>query len=217
MRIISTIGILTAGLLLSQCSLPTSKLGLKDTVKSTDSNSLKQLLTTGTSAKCSYEMDGVKVETLVKDKKMRVKGIGFGELGTGEMINDGETIYVWNNENKSGIKYNIEELKSLGEDEQQQKERFDQLPQGVDDPQKWADEMEQKYQVSCEKISVDDAEFVVPTEVNFQDLTELIQNIKQFAPTEGSQVPSAQDLDSIKQNLEKMNIGDGVDNGGTEE
>lgn len=137
--------------------------------------SLKDALTLGKSVQCTYTTEAGEVTTWVKGNKVRVEGLGMGatekDTHKGGMINDGEWIYIWGGEEKKGVKYQISAL--------EQKE-WEEDVEKLKDPQKWATETEEKYKVNCHQVIVSDSQFVPPSDVEFQNLTEMFEKMKEI-------------------------------------
>ncbi len=147
--------------------------------------SLKEILNLGQSAKCTYLSDYGEITSWIKGKKIRAEGDVFADSkenqGNGGMINDGEWLYLWNNQTQEGMKYKLTALNKQPGPSVTPGEKWQ-------DPQVWADEIEQKYQVKCEETIIDDEQFKPPSEVNFQDLTSVFENLPSVPnlPSEGA-------------------------------
>lgn len=137
--------------------------------------SLKDALTLGKSVQCTYATEAGKVTTWVKGNKVRVEGAGISstedKTHKGGMINDGEWIYIWGEEDKKGVKYQISAI--------EQKE-WEENIENLKDPGKWAAETEEKYKVDCQQVIVSDSQFVPPNDVEFQNLTEMFEKMKEI-------------------------------------
>lgn len=137
---------------------------------------LKSALSRGESLKCTYTTDQGTMTSLIKGKKVRVEGAMFGSQnnGNGGMINDGENIYIWNNQDKQGTKYKLSALPSPTDNPQNQ---------GVNqmkDAEKWAAEVQSKYKVDCQPGSINDNQFVPPSDISFQDMTQALDKMKEL-------------------------------------
>jgi hypothetical protein len=96
-------------------------------------------------------------------------------------ISDGETTHIWDPATKKGMK-----MTALSEEEMKQfTQQSPQAPAAevpdFNDPAD-LDAIQQEYTVRCNPTTVTDAEFTVPTDVEFQDLSELMETMKQFQP-----------------------------------
>lgn len=133
-----------------------------------------------------YTTEQGEVKTWVKDNKVRVEGVGFGVPGTagnqGGMVNDGEWIYIWGGEEKTGVKYKLSamEQQDWAKDVQEWK-----------DPQQWAAGVEEKYQISCNETMVADNLFSPPSDIEFKDMSEMFEKtaeLEKSLPQEGAQL-----------------------------
>lgn len=175
------------------------------TQSSAEKFSLKNALSLGQSIKCSYTDDkGTTVTTLVKGNKYKVNGMSMGEDNSnGGMISDGQYMYAWDETTKQGTKFDLTAMQELSQ-EPQSTEKADSF-----DFQKWADETEGKYQVSCEPAVVTDAQFTPPSDVNFQDMTQFVQQMgelskKMQANPDGT--PTAEDLENMGELFKNLGI-----------
>jgi hypothetical protein len=137
--------------------------------------SLKNALSLGQSVKCSYTTEQGEVTTWVKDKKVKVEGLGVStteKSGKGGMINDGEWIYIWNDADKSGMKYKLAALVT----DEQKNESVDEWK----NPEKWANDVEGKYKTTCGPEVLSDNAFVPPSDITFKDLTESFEKMKEL-------------------------------------
>lgn len=160
--------------------------------------SLKDALTLGKSVQCVYTTEEGEVKTWVKGNKVRVEGVGFGppeaKNGQGGMVNDGEWIYIWGGEEKTGIKYRLSAMEQ--QDWAKDVEEWQ-------DPQQWAAGIEDKYKVSCNQTTVSDNIFTPPADVQFQNMTEMLEKVGELEksfPQEGGQL----DEEKVKELEELM-------------
>jgi hypothetical protein len=159
--------------------------------------SLKDALTLGKSVQCTYTTEEGEVKTWVKGNKVRVEGVGFApqeaKNGQGGMINDGEWIYIWGGEEKTGIKYKLSAM------EQQD---WAKDVQELKDPQQWAAGVEEKYKISCNETMVADNLFSPPSDIEFQDMSEMFEKVGELDKSfqEGEQL----DEEKIKELEELM-------------
>ncbi|MDP2874057.1 MAG: hypothetical protein Q8N84_02075 [bacterium] len=148
-------------------------------------SSLKDAFGLGKSMKCTYAAPGGAATTIfVKDKKVRIEGAQFStnqDLGGG-MINDGEWIYIWDNTKKEGMKYQVSALKTVAGDEKVE-DGFSMKDWA--DFGKWVGDNEQKLAMKCDGALLADSQFVPPSDITFQDLTEMFLQIEKMKKTQG--------------------------------
>lgn len=111
----------------------------------------------------------------MKDKKIKVTGITTaGEMKSQNMITDGTYMYTWDVSTKKGMKISLEGKDLAAETRQQA--AAPQL-QSDEDKKKFEDE---GYDVKCEVATIDDAEFVPPSDVTFSDLSSMMEQSKKM-------------------------------------
>lgn len=146
--------------------------------------SLTKALSLGESVKCTFKSEQGETNSWVKGKKMKVIGSGFGQSGNGGMVNDGEYIYIWGDNNQEGMKY---KLSALAQKDQANpaENQFEEWK----DPGKWASEVENKYKTECSKVVLSDNEFIPPANITFKDLTEVFEQMKNYQQNIPSNIP----------------------------
>ena len=186
-QIITTFSILISlSILLSGCSLfqRLLKRPVEEKKEEQKGFSLKDALTLGKSVECTYTTEAGQVTTWVKGNKVRVEGAGIStaedKTHKGGMINDGEWIYIWGEEDKKGVKYQISSL--------EQKE-WEENVEKLKDPGKWATETEEKYKVNCQQTIVSDSKFNPPADIEFQNFTEMFEKMKEIQKSMPSPSP----------------------------
>ncbi|MEK7620994.1 MAG: hypothetical protein AAB395_01425 [Patescibacteria group bacterium] len=137
--------------------------------------SLSALLEKGDPQKCTYSGEVKSGEYtgtsyFSSDKQMRndYKSTANGETRNGSMIITGDTQYFWNTESKKGFKTAIK-----ADDSQQANS---QENESVD--------TKAKFTFKCTTWTVDDSKFTPPSDVNIQDLTQIMHNIPTPTPTQ---------------------------------
>jgi hypothetical protein len=146
-------------------------------------DSLIGLLQSTSGVKCSVTDANGSYTITAKGDKAKVEGMNSINPQTqkpekGTMINDGTWAYIW--AGKQGMKFNIKETQQAA---QQPEEKST-------DWKNWASQMQAsgaKY--DCNPTVATDADFAPPADVTFQDLGELMKNLKQNQPNPES-VPS---------------------------
>ncbi|MGI5827870.1 MAG: hypothetical protein ACOX6V_02490 [Patescibacteria group bacterium] len=160
-------------------------------------NSLKSIFSRGESAKCTYNEDGAEITVAIKGNKTRVYGIDYNPeteaIEEGGVINDGEWVYFWDGSTKAGIKYKISALEGLANEDTGTNEQAESWG----DMEKWADEIEDDYEVNCTPQTISDSEFTPPSDIQFQDMAQLMESVKQFQDMKPSDIPSAEELEEL--------------------
>lgn len=147
--------------------------------------SLSQLaasLVPGAAYSCTFvSVDNAQtMNYVIQDKKVSMSTQG-GQDGNpkSRFIADGQMVYVWDPETKKGTK-----MKMLSPEEMQEfAQQSNQLPTpelpDFSDPKSVA-EIEQGYRTNCSPTVVTGAEFVPPTDVEFQDMSALMDMMKKY-------------------------------------
>lgn len=130
-------------------------------------SSINGLLGLGQQLTCTYEyMDAngnaSSGEAVIDGERMRgsFKVTSGDETETSELLRDGETQYVWNDETKEGYQVAISV---------QQTDVDDPTPDSNETAQ--GPDQDEQYDFDCQDWSVDETEFEVPGDVNFIDYT----------------------------------------------
>ncbi len=118
-------------------------------------------LSLGGSYKCTYTVEeGIKVITYVKNGKMRTE-IPLENSDTNISLYTDNKVYQWSDKEKQGIFMSVEEAKN-------------QQGTEIENPDKYLEEIKVKYQPDCKNIDLNDSLFIVPKDVLFQDLSQLL-------------------------------------------
>ncbi len=143
-----------------------------ETAQTTTKTSLSELLEKGDPQKCTYsgsnegyEYSGTAYFSSEKQLRNDYKSERDNESRDGSMIISDGSQYFWNNDDKKGFKTAV-----LADDTQQ---TDSQSSDSVD--------TKAKFSFECEQWTIDNSKFTPPSDVTFQDLTQIMQNI----PTSG--------------------------------
>jgi hypothetical protein len=135
--------------------------------------------------KCTLTQNGDVVSVIYIDgERVRMDGQGGfipqeGAQGSqGSMINDGAWVYMWDDVEKKGFKTPVEEDDVMEEDIDVDVEMEESGEYSVEEL--IAQSQEENVEYSCEKWKVDEAVFIPPTDVEFVDLSQMMQ---QFDPS----------------------------------
>jgi len=135
---------------------------------------LTDLMQRGQSLKCTY---------VIKINKKTVKGTIYtanknfrsefkmpylkNKNNTAYTLSDGENLYMWNSAVKTGTRMNIKKMEALGKEQS-----------GNQETQKTVAELQKKYKYNCSSWKARGNFFKVPTNVNFTDLTAMMEGLK---------------------------------------
>jgi hypothetical protein len=135
---------------------------------------LTDLMLKGQSLKCTYSMkvneNSIKGTIYTSNKKFRTEfKIPYLDKknSTAYTLSDGKNLYMWNSAVKTGTKMNIKKMETLGKGETNNQEA-----------QKTAIEMQKKYKYNCSAWKAPMNFFKVPKNINFTDMTEMMEGLK---------------------------------------
>lgn len=132
---------------------------------------------TGGSIRCTMtkSSDQTVMNYAMKGKKIHVSGMKYeGKDVQSSMISDGEYMYIWQDDQTTGIK-----TKVPNEQETQELAKNMKKPDSVPDLSDINGRRqfeEQGYSINCNETSISDSEFVPPTTITFTDTSTLMQN-----------------------------------------
>lgn len=145
-------------------------------------SSIKDALSKSLSLECTYKDEkGIETKTYVKAGAVRVdaKSIKAGSEANSQIIFKDHKMYSWDPATKKGVLFEIpeENLKTTPSVNQ---------PSGDNKGENFLAEIE-KYKNSCKSAAVSDSLFVPPSDVDFQDLSKMMENVNkpnsEAAPT----------------------------------
>lgn len=179
--------VILSAILLSACTAPKAPSGVENTQateeKTTDtaqsqSSSIRDLLASGKSQKCTVSLSetnekGIKTDTqgtvYISGKNM-AEDIAVTSTDKAmpnvnmRMISDGTYMYTWNTESKAqGMKIKMTEPTEDSADKTK--------------PTNTGVNLDEKVNMKCSVWAVDNSKFIVPTDVKFADLSEMMKNI----------------------------------------
>lgn len=135
-------------------------------------SSLKDAFKSRQEIKCTFrdQRSGMSFVTYIKGEKVRTEasseGVDVFSIYSGDMY------YSWNTAQEMGMKMNIKEMEKLAADQKEQVE--------YQEPEEWASQYE-NIDIDCKKTSVPDSMFVPPSNIQFQDMTEMLLKMKEMA------------------------------------
>lgn len=173
--------LMVASLFLSACGKEKVNEGMDINEKNiqtevSEKKSLKELLSLGTAQKCTFEVEQegqtTKGEILIKGNKFK-QGVEIpSENGLMKVysISDGEYLYSWNDAIKgAGSKIKIETMEITPEEDTQKQENIN-----------W----EEKLDYKCNLATLSEADLALPTDIEFVDLSEMVNNLQNMSPEE---------------------------------
>jgi len=158
-------------------------------------------LTSGKGVECSISSPEGAVIVKAKNGKVRIEGMAFAmpnsesQADKGVYINDGEWIYMWNG--SEGTKMNIESMKKISGEEEDDYSWQD-----------WANDwQEDKVGYDCKDKNLDDSLFQAPSNVNFKNLTEMMENLDEMNKKLEESIDAGEilDMEEIMEQFEAMN------------
>ena len=164
--------LLVAGYLLMKPKSQTSS----DSSKSSFFTSVKDALDKNISLFCEFKDESGKVtKSYIKNGTVRVSSTTDDQAG--EIIIQKEKMYIWDEKTKAGFIYEIK--------------KEDQTEVGVTGTQTVQSQsylnMIEQYKDSCKVAVLEDSMFTPPTNINFQDMSSLLENLQKQIPSIPSQ------------------------------
>ncbi len=120
---------------------------------------LKQVMKLGTSFECDFDQDGITINTKIKGENFASKAAS--SEGIVNSIVKGKMMYTWVEGQRQGYKMNLEDV--------------EKTPQAVPKAQPNYDE--EIPDLDCRSASISDSTFNPPSNVEFQDMSELFAEL----------------------------------------
>lgn len=196
-------------------SRPLTKLGNKNATESKNESlvdtlkgTLDQVLAKGQSVKCTFTdtQDGTKVEstTYISGTRFRseTKTTDEGnETMEYNMISDGEWAYVWSNQQETGMKMKYSDF-----------EKPEDRETGPHNPVSNMMNAMKAYNYSCVPWITDPSKFNAPTDIEFQDLSAMMNDLEETTANMTKELCNSCDeldtADQIASCKENMNCSD---------
>jgi len=140
------------------------------------SGSFADFLGMNKNQKCTWDGGQDGSSTLYTDGtrgKMEIVGQMDDKNTTSYMVNDGEWVYTWNSGSTTGMKMNPEEM----DDEYMEDYEEDEMYEEMDDEDSH-DLSNQEFKLNCEDWKVDASMFTPPANIEFTDLSAMMNNFK---------------------------------------
>lgn len=133
---------------------------LEESAKPVQEEQKINLLAPNASYKCIYRIEeNLEVVTYFKNGKMRTE-IKLPTGDTSISLYSNNKVYQWSEKEKQGFFMSIDLAKQQPSTE-------------IQEPDKYAEEMMTKYKPDCQKVNLAENLFVVPNDVQFQDMSQL--------------------------------------------
>lgn len=147
-----------------------------------EKTTLKELISMSGSHQCEFSdlESGSAGEVYLAEGKMRgdFSSKVNGDTVNSHMINDGNNIYIWMDNQATGFKTSLQVMEEMSKEE-----GMTGVNQTVD--------LNKQVEYKCQERSVDGAKFAVPTEIKFQDIGAMMESVgKMRTDTPNSSIPS---------------------------
>jgi hypothetical protein len=162
--------------------------------------SIKDALSKSLSLKCVYKNEeGVETTTYIKGGAVRVMmtSAAAGDEQPDNIIMKNKMMYMWNNTTKTGFSLKLEEPKDLTPFPTVKQDR--NAVKKEDQQESVLAEIE-KYKDACKAEVVSDSMFSVPTDVKFQDMNALQEQMMKKVP----QVPQVGNQEDAQKYIQEM-------------
>lgn len=97
---------------------------------------------------------------------------------TNTIISDGSFIYTWDAKTKQGVKFTIPSKEEQAQMADQSKQMLENVPDFLN-PEEISQLQNDGYTFNCAPASISDSEFVPPTDIQFQDMSQLMEGFMQ--------------------------------------
>ncbi|KKP47462.1 MAG: hypothetical protein UR39_C0004G0068 [Candidatus Woesebacteria bacterium GW2011_GWA1_33_30] len=135
--------------------------------------SVKDALTQKLTLSCEFtDETGTVVKSYIKNGAVRVSSIGNGDnVQANEIIIKDKKMYMWEPKTKAGFIYIIPD--------QTENSQVGTTNQDVVSSESYLNMIDQ-YKDSCKVATVADSYFTAPTDVNFQDMSKLLEDLQKY-------------------------------------
>ncbi len=157
----------------------------------------------GKVVECTIKSPEGNIVVKTKNEAVRMEGVPYfstnssGEMpeaGNGIMLTIGDWTYTWDKVTKKGTKMNMKELEKIApEEDESGPEEWDDIAEEWDDS---------GFEYDCKEIKADDALFEEPSDVDFQDLNEMMSGMTEMSDKLQEQAENGEEINM--EELEKM-------------
>lgn len=165
-----------------QPSISDSQTSVAEPVSNGQRMSIKEFMSMSGSQQCEFSdvESGSSGEVYLAEGKMRgdFSSKVNGDTVNSHMINDGNNIYIWMDNQTTGFKTSLQVMEEMSKEE-----GMTGVNQTVD--------LNKQVEYTCQAWSVDEAKFSVPTEIKFQDIGAMMESVgKMKTDAPNSSIPS---------------------------
>jgi hypothetical protein len=144
--------------------------------------SVKDALTQNVTLACEFSESSSSFKSYIKNGAVRVSTTDNTSTQAGEMLMKDNKMYVWDSKTKEGFVYDIPK------DTEGNDEKVGMTGQEVVSSESYLN-MIDKYKDSCKVATIDDSYFIAPKDVKFQDMSKLLEDLKNQIP-QGYELPN---------------------------
>jgi hypothetical protein len=161
-----------------------SYMKLKDSNVKTDNSSeskgvftsIKDALSKNITLVCEFKEDNnVSVKSYIKNGAVRVTSSSDANQSSDIIMKD-KKMYMWDEKTKQGFVYDIPESDGSSSDN-----KITMNSNEVSQSEGYLS-MIDKYKDSCKVATIEDSYFVVPSDIKFQDMSKILENLNKQAP-----------------------------------
>ena len=169
-----------------------------------DSRGILDWLNGGKGAECSINSPEGAIVVKAKNGKVRIDGMAFvmpnseNQQSDGVYLNDGEWVYMWSG--NEGTKMNIKSMKQMSGEEDVSEDDYSW--------QDWAEDwQEASLGYDCQEKNLDDSLFQAPSNVNFRNLTAMMENLDKMNKDFEEKMDAGEvlDMEEVMKQFENMN------------
>jgi hypothetical protein len=163
---------------------------MTETTGSLEGESLMAAYQAGTPVNCTMTgPDGQTVTYMSKNKKAKSTTTLPEKPGVmSYMINDSQYMYVWTSDTKTGFKSQMPSEEDIKNTQAQVQAMQDQLPD-FSDATVQEEYTDKGYSLKCDPGTISDAEFIPPTDIQFQDMSAMMQKAMESLPANLPSMP----------------------------
>lgn len=143
--------------------------------------SVKDALSRNLTLVCDFKDEKeYSVKSYIKNGSIRVSSsAAAGETQSGEILIKDKKMYMWDLKTKQGFVYEIPDAETSSDKD------VSMFGAEVDKSEAYLDMLE-KYKDSCKVSSIEDSYFVVPSDVEFKDMSKFLDELKAQMPSDSS-------------------------------
>lgn len=125
---------------------------------------------------CDFKDEtGGSIKSYIKDGSVRIISTGETSSKSGDVLIKDKVMYMWDIKTKQGFIYNIPDSDDSGANSGVSEENIVSSDSYLS--------MIDRYKDSCSVSVVEDSYFEVPSDVNFQDMSKLLEDMKKNVPS----------------------------------